>query len=117
VLKLSSSSWPCVEIFMREESTIRRWVAIAKDMNSDLAMHIEQYPWIPMAWIVSNKYIVGIGATSGDKLTTDYAKIAFDLANEKYLAGYCVFVYTLPCPPSANEIVSWPCVVNAPDQF
>ena len=78
---------PCVEVFIPEESTVRRWVTLARDMNKDLADHIEQYPWVPMSWICNNKYVVGIGATANDKLKFEFAKTAFDLANEKYLAG------------------------------
>jgi len=72
---------------MREESTIRRWVTLTRDMSDIVAEHIEKYPWVPMNWICGNKYIVGSGATAHDKLKDEFAVAAFDLAAEKQMSG------------------------------
>ncbi len=67
--------------------TIARWVAAARELDTEVVSHLKHMRQLPHGFIFDNKYFLGRGEEARFKLTTAYAKQALDLAMERIISN------------------------------
>ena len=86
----SSKDWSAVTknllevLGMSKRSTVQRWVALARDLDSDVLAYIQaKQPGMAQDYVINNKYLMGRGESTRFRLSANFAKVAINwLLNE-----------------------------------
>jgi hypothetical protein len=61
-----------------KESTIKRWITLAKELPDGLLPFVKQWRHLPQNFFIGNRHLTGTGEEKRFKLSPTYAKVAFN---------------------------------------
>ena len=65
-------------------STVQRWIVLARDLDEAFITWVKQsWPTLPQAFVVKNKFLIGKGEESRQRLSSEYAIVATRLLQEQ----------------------------------